>query len=134
MGGGRLDEALGLLLVAQEGLDFAAQLLVVRASRGEKCGALLWLALQRLVIQLLDLSQSIFVHVNPYRCISRSNHTLANFQSRRTVSGETLSAAAVSSTLRPPKNRISTTSPFLRSTADSAFNASSNATSSALRS
>ena len=40
---------------------------------------------------------------------SRSSHSLASFQSRFTVSGDTFSASAVSSTLSPPKNRSSTT-------------------------
>lgn len=40
---------------------------------------------------------------------SRISHAFANFQSRITVSGETFSTSAVSSTLRPPKNRSSTT-------------------------
>jgi hypothetical protein len=41
--------------------------------------------------------------------ISRTSQTLASFQSRRTVSGETFSTRAVSSALRPPKKRNSTT-------------------------
>ena len=40
---------------------------------------------------------------------SRSSQTLASRQSRRTVPTETCNASAVSSALRPPKNRISTT-------------------------
>ena len=40
---------------------------------------------------------------------SRYSQILALLQSRLTVTGETLSTTAVSSTLRPPKNRISTT-------------------------
>ena len=41
--------------------------------------------------------------------ISRASHARASRQSRITVCGETWSASAVSSTLRPPKNRSSTT-------------------------
>ena len=43
---------------------------------------------------------------------SRRSHAFASFQSRITVSGETCSASAVSSTLNPPKNRISITRLF----------------------
>ena len=42
-------------------------------------------------------------------CISRSSQAFASFQSRITVSTDTSSTEADSSTLRPPKNRISTT-------------------------
>ena len=52
---------------------------------------------------------------------------LTTFQSRITVSGETLSTSAVSSTLSPPKKRNSTTRPFLGSMRASAFSASSSA-------
>ena len=40
---------------------------------------------------------------------SRANHALANRESRMTVSGDTLNTTAVSSTVRPPKNRSSMT-------------------------
>ena len=40
---------------------------------------------------------------------SRVSQVFANFQSRMTVSGDTFSTSAVSSTLKPPKNRSSTT-------------------------
>ena len=45
---------------------------------------------------------------------SRYSQILALLQSRLTVTGETLSTMAVSSTLRPPKKRISTTLHFAR--------------------
>ena len=44
--------------------------------------------------------------------ISRCSHALASRQSRMTVSGDTFSTDAVSSTLNPPKNRSSTTRLF----------------------
>ena len=46
-------------------------------------------------------------HARP--CSSRVSHARASRQSRITVCGETPSASAVSSTLSPPKNRISIT-------------------------
>ena len=59
---------------------------------------------------------------------SRSSQAFAIFQSRMTVSGDTCSAAAVSCTLKPPKNRISITRLFRSSTFASASSASSSAT------
>ena len=59
---------------------------------------------------------------------SRSNQTLASLQSRVTVSGEILRTVAVSSILRPPKNRSSTTRLRRWSIAASASSASSSAT------
>ena len=49
-------------------------------------------------------------------------------KSRRTVSQETLSTSAASSSVSPPKNRSSTTLPFRGSTADKALKAPSNTT------
>src|SRR5262249_32974560 len=63
---------------------------------------------------------------------ARRSQAFANLQSRSTVSGETLSASAVSATLSPPKKRSSTTWLFRRSTAARAFSASSTATTAAL--
>ena len=60
--------------------------------------------------------------------ISRRSQTFASRQSRITVSGETFNTAAVSSTLSPPKNRISMTRLFRSSNVASAFSASSSAT------
>jgi monoamine oxidase len=60
--------------------------------------------------------------------ISRCSHTLANCQSRITVSGETLTTDAVSSTVRPPKNRSSITRLLRWSNLASASRASSSAT------
>ena len=59
--------------------------------------------------------------------ISRRSQALARRQSRRTVSGETARNAAVSSTLRPPKNRNSMTRAFRSSNRASAWSASSSA-------
>src|SRR5439155_13319837 len=61
----------------------------------------------------------------------RNSQSLATFHSRCTVSEETLKTSAVSSTLRPPKKRNSTTWLFLRFTPPSRFKASSRAAKSA---
>jgi hypothetical protein len=58
---------------------------------------------------------------------SRNSQLLANVQSRETVSVETSSASAVSSTLRPVKKRNSTTRHLRGSNASSASSASSSA-------
>ena len=54
---------------------------------------------------------------------SLSSHALAVLQSRMTVAGETSKTAAVSSTDRPPKNRISTTRTLRGSNRDNATSA-----------
>src|ERR1035437_9919934 len=61
---------------------------------------------------------------------SRKSQARASLQSRMTVSGETFNTTAVSSTLRPPKNRSSMTRALRESTAASALSASSSAISS----
>ena len=63
-----------------------------------------------------------------YRLSSRSSHAFASFQSRMTVSTDTLRTVAVSSTLSPPKNRSSITRLFRSSTFASSASASSRAT------
>src|SRR5262245_31426222 len=72
------------------------------------------------VVQPLNLPPSLRVHVRAPRWNSRRSHTLANLQSRITVSDEILRTSAVSSTLSPPKKRSSTTRLFRGSTAASA--------------
>src|SRR5262249_49734371 len=66
-----------------------------------------------------------------FRLSSRNNQTLANFQSLLTVSGETLSASAVSSTVNPPKVRKTTTRLCLGLRVKRALSASSSASNSA---
>jgi hypothetical protein len=60
-------------------------------------------------------------------CRRLTSQAFAKFQSRITVSGEIFRTLEVSSTLSPPKNRISTTWTFLASTLDREFKASSRA-------
>src|SRR5581483_9924655 len=61
------------------------------------------------------------------RLISRSSQPFAIFQSSITVSSLTFRTAAVSLTLRPPKNRISTTRAFRGAKSARALSASSSA-------
>src|SRR5882672_8912878 len=63
--------------------------------------------------------------------ISRASHAFAYCQSRITVMGDTFNTSAVSSTLSPPKYRISTTWLFRSSRVASLSSASSKAISSA---
>lgn len=66
-----------------------------------------------------------FTRLDPPPPSSRRRNSLAIVQSRATVPGETPSASAVSSTLKPPKKRSSTTCALRGSTAASACRASS---------
>ena len=67
------------------------------------------LALQGFVEDLLDACPSIHGQVSPRPLSSRRSHARAKFQSRMTVFGATPNTSAVSSTLKPPKKRISKT-------------------------
>src|SRR6266496_4053557 len=64
---------------------------------------------------------------------SLKSHVFASAQSRITVTAEIPKTSAVSSTLRPPKNRSSTILLFRSSKAARVFNASSSAITSGLR-
>src|SRR5580700_4472543 len=66
---------------------------------------------------------SFVLSFTPVLPISRASQALASLQSRRTVSGETFSTSAVSSTLSPPKKRSSITLLFRGSTSASALSA-----------
>ena len=81
-------------------------------------------ARKRVMINPRNLLPSLRRHLGN----SRRSHVRASFQSRMTVSGEIRSTAAVSSTLRPPKKRNSTTRLLRSSNLASADNASSSAT------
>jgi ribonuclease BN (tRNA processing enzyme) len=58
------------------------------------------------VTEILDLTPAVAGHCGAPPRSSRSSQSFAIFQSRITVSRETLSASAVSSRVSPPKNRI----------------------------
>ena len=105
--------------VGEQLVDFALERCVARAGVVQECGARGGRHRQRLEEQILNPLPSLTGHggsgpsprppcAGP-EASSRRSHALATFQSRVTVSVEMSSAAAVSSTLNPPKKRISTT-------------------------
>ncbi len=117
--------AIGVLLLRQQRFHFAAQLVIARASLVQKRSALApprAPARRDRAARLVASAQASFfarrsLHRLPLLCpISRASQALASLQSRRTVSGETFSTSAVSSTLKPPKKRNSTTRLFRGST------------------
>ena len=63
--------------------------------------------LQATVLDELNAARARYLALGA--CSSVINHAFENFQSRMTVSGEMPNASDTSSTLRPPKNRSSTT-------------------------
>ncbi len=89
----RAEELFGSVLVDQELFDFGSQRVIVAADVGEKRLALTSFAFE-----------------------SRKSQSFARRQSRFTVSFDTCSTSAVSSTLNPPKNRSSITRLLRRST------------------
>src|SRR5688500_12591445 len=108
---------------------FPADFLVTRAGWAEKVGSLDWAKLQRSFENIFNLLPTFVVHLY-YPPISRRSQARATLQSRFTVFGETLSTAAVSSTLKPLKKRSSTT----RACCGSIFANLCNASSIAIRS
>jgi len=106
--GRRLEKARALLGRPEERRDLGAQLLVVAAGPGEKRRPDLLRPLERVVEDALDLLPALRRHRCP-RVSSRWSQAFAAAQSRLTVFSETPSAAAVSTTSRPAKKRISTT-------------------------
>src|SRR5436309_7971760 len=126
----QLEETLRRPLVSEQSLDFAAQPVVAAARREQKRVAIGAGTVQRLGAQLFNPPPAIGIaaHASPFS--SRRSHNLARRQSRFTVSADTASASAVSSTLKPPKNRISTTRLLRASIAARASRARSSATTS----
>ena len=102
-------EPLGASLLGKQRFDFTSQHAIARTGRAQKRRALTDGSFQRGVTQVLDLPPAVSGHSRWPPPSSRSNHSFAIFQSRLTVSREMCNASAVSSTVRPPKNRISTT-------------------------
>ena len=87
---------------------FSAQLFVARAGLSEERRTLVILKLKGRVIELANLLMTRRSHcLAPLN--SRWSQALARLQSRLTVPSETLSTSAVSSMLKPPKKRSSTT-------------------------
>src|SRR4029453_1333660 len=108
----------------QQRFPFLPQRLIVPAGFTQERRPLASVARKRVVINPRNLVPSLGRH----RRISRRSQVRASFQSRITVSGEIRSTAAVSSTLRPPKNRNSTTRLRRSSNLARAANAASRAT------
>src|SRR6185295_5886992 len=110
----------------QQGLDFAAKFGVALADFDKKSLSCAGFSRQSRVKNLFNLSPASGIH-GGLLCplISRCSHALARVQSRAMVNGETARTSAVSSTLRPPKNRSSTTLLFRSSTVASRASAES---------
>jgi len=87
-------------------------------------------AVERRVAEVLDTLPALEVCHRPSPSSSRSSHSFASRQSRLTVSDETWSTSAVSSTLKPPKNRNSIIRLFRSSIFANASKARSRATTS----
>ena len=126
----RREKALRLLRVREERLHLLPQRFVVAACRRHERGALARVAVERSVAEVFDAPPALGVCHRRSPSSSRSNQSFASRQSRLTVSGDTWSTSAVSSTLKPPKNRNSTTWLFRASTSANASNARSSATTS----
>src|SRR4029453_4788263 len=108
----------------QQRFHFLPQRLIVPAGFTQERRPLASVARKRVVINPRNLVPSLGRHLR----ISRRSQVRESFQSRITVSGEIRSTAAVSSILRPPKNRNSTTRLLRSSNSASADNASWSAT------
>lgn len=100
---------------AQQRLDLAAERVIAGALRSnEPFAPGRWLR-ECGVQEIVDLAPALDVHRPPASVrfpVSRCSQALAVVQSRITVTAETPRMCAVSSTLRPPKNRSSTTCDF----------------------
>src|SRR5581483_6323236 len=128
-----LDEPAGRGVVAgEQRQDFPPHLVVGLGRLLDERAALGRRGCQRLFEQNADGFPALRVHVSA-RESSRWSHASASRCSRPIVPTETFSARAVSSTLRPPKNRSSITLLLRGSTSASAFSASSSATRSSPR-
>src|SRR5215469_739844 len=125
--GRRIEELFGSLLLCQQRFHFPAQRFIPTAGAFEEFRAAALVQFQRLLNHFFYSLPTSWLHsvASPN---SRKSHSLANFQSRFTVSVEMRNTSAISSILRPPKNFSSTTLLFLASSAARAFNASSSAT------
>src|SRR5215203_973110 len=95
--------------LAEQRRHFSMQLLVIRAGVGKELGTLIQGESVSRVIQLFDAFPPRRSHAIGSPRISRCNQAFAKRQSLTTVSVETPSTDAVSSTLSPPKNLSSIT-------------------------
>src|SRR5437867_5636143 len=116
----------------EQRFDFPSQLPVACAGFFEKSGSPALVMLQCGEREPLDLLPSLGLHRRISLPSLWRSQALACFQSSVTVSLDILNTSAVSSTLRPPKKRSSTTRLILGSIPARLDSASSRATRSAL--
>ena len=128
----------GRPLVGEQRLDFPAQRLVVCTRLIQEGRTLMRFALERRVKETVDDGPAFVVHrifiqrrggrSRGSPATSRCSHARAFAHSRLTVIGATPSTSAISSRVRPPKNRSSTIWAFRGSRSASSRRASSIAT------
>ena len=95
----------GLLMRSQEALHFRAHGIFLAARHVEKRHAIRQLAFERAMEDLFDAGPVIHSDLDS----SAYNHALASVHSLPTVAGDMSITSAVSSIVRPPKKRSSTT-------------------------
>ena len=127
-----LEEPVAGFRLARAAIDVAPQRVVLAQASARNARAPR-AALERRVIELLDAFPAFRRHQSDRLASPAAATTFASRQSRMTVSAETFSTDAVSSTLNPPKNRSSMTRLLRSSNFASASSASSSATKSCSR-
>src|SRR5947207_4480557 len=125
-----IQDALRRESMPDEGFNFIEQTVIFSTCFVQKGIPLAIRQIGSRVEKFFNHPPTLSLHVDASWPSSRNSQALASFQSRITVSWDTRRAVAVSSTLRPPKNRSSTTSLLRASTTASCFSASSTAKSS----
>jgi hypothetical protein len=106
---GALKERIGGVTIGKQRLHLAAQCLVAEARIIEKRRTVTRGPLQGSHRDRFDARPEVPGHFLMPVDSSRRSHIFAMRQSRMTVCGETCSASEISSTVRPPKKRSSTT-------------------------
>ena len=124
----RREKPLRSLRVCEQSLHLLPQPFVRSACSCHERSPLARIVVKRRVAHGFDAPTTIEVFHRASPSSSRSNQSLASRQSRLTVSGDTWSTSAVSSTLKPPKKRNSIMRLFRTSTAANASKARSRAT------
>src|SRR5215831_2899281 len=116
--------------MSEERSNFLKKVVILTTCLSKKGVALIIGKLRGRVVQRIDNLPTLGVHDHVSELSSRKSQALVSFQSCITVSTEIPRAAAVSSTVRPPKKRSSTTALLPASTDASSFRASFTAKSS----
>src|SRR6266568_5603117 len=86
-----ISEGVGLVVAGEKRLDFLPKCLVAGAGLHQEGIALFGVALQVRIVDLLELMPTLGIHPCSPPFSSLSSHTFASRQSRKTLSGETLS-------------------------------------------